>query len=757
MVWGRYLALCAAVILSLALPGHAVAQQGGAVREIVVEGNQRIENGTIRSYLLIQEGDRFDNRRIDQSLKSLFATGLFADVSIQRQADALIIKVVENPVINRIAFEGNKRVEDDLLRNEVSLRPRVVFTRTKVQKDVKRLLDVYRLNGRFGATVEPKIIQLPQNRADLVFEIEEGPLTKVRNIRFVGNKVFDDSDLKSVISTKEAIWYRFLSSADTYDPDRLTFDRELLRRHYLSEGYADFRVDSAVAELTPDREAFFITVSLNEGSRFKFGDVHISSGLKGLDANKLITLLEIKKGDWYDNTLVEAAIDILNDAVGTLGYAFVEIRPKVDRNRDKKEISISFEIREGPRVFVERIDIVGNVRTIDEVIRREFQLVEGDAFNASKLRRSRQRIKDLNFFEKVEVDRQAGSARDKAVIKLNVEEKSTGSLNLGVGFSTDAGPLLDVSVNERNLLGKGQKLSLSTTLAAERSTINLSFTEPFFLDRDVSAGFDLFHLRQNFQSSRSYDSRETGIGLRAGFPLADDLRQTWNYRFNFSEIENVKDSASNLIKQQEGQRYVSLVGHTLQLDRRDSRISPTKGFVTRLNNEVAGLGGTVFYLRNTLAAAQYYPLAKEWVLTVRGRAGHILGLGEDVEIPDRFFLGGDTLRGFTTAGVGPRDTTTDDSLGGEWIYNGAVELTLPLGLPEELGISGRLFSDFGSTGSVNPSDSNVFDTGSVRASVGGGIGWVSPFGPINIDLGFPVLKESVDETEAFRINFGTRF
>ncbi len=643
------------------------------------------------------------------------------------------------------------------MRPEVTLRPRVVFTRTKVQNDVKRLLDVYRVNGRFGATIEPKVIQLPQNRADLVFEIDEGPLTKVRTIRFVGNREFDDGDLRSVIRTKEAIWYRFFAEDDTYDPDRLTFDRELLRRFYLSEGYADFRVDSAVAELTPDRKAFFITFSVDEGKRYKFGDITLISGIKGLDSAALSPALTMKKGDWYNNSLVDETIENLTDAVGNKGFAFVEVRPKVSRNKDTQEIAIAFEVREGPRVFVERIDIVGNVRTIDKVIRREFKLVEGDAFNASKLRRSRQRIQDLNFFERVKVDREQGSSPDKAIIKVEVQEKSTGSLNFGVGYSTDAGPLLDVSVSERNLLGRGQRVSVATTIAAERSTVNLAFTEPYFLDRDIAAGVDVFHLRRDLQDTSSYNSRETGFGLRAGYPLSEFLRQSWKYRLNYSEIEDVSANAATLIKAQEGERYVSLVGHALTLDKRDSRVTPTKGFITRLSNEVAGLGGSVRFLRNELAAAQYYPLAKNWTLSLTGKAGHILGLGEDVEIPDRFFLGGDSLRGFASSGVGPRDRVSKDALGGEWMYSGSLQLVLPLGLPEELGISGRIFSDFGSLGTVNPSDSNVFDEASVRASVGAGVGWNSPFGPINVDFGFPIMKESLDETETLRINFGTRF
>ncbi len=757
MFWIRVINFVS-IILLVGMPLKAlVAEESAILEKVVVEGNQRIETDTIRSYLLIQEGDLFSRRRIDQSLKSLYATGYFADLSIKLKDKTLVVKVIENPVINRIAFEGNLRIEDEILKNEVSLKPRVVFNRPKVQKDVEKLLNVYRVNGRYAATVDPKVILLPQNRANLVFEIDEGPLTKVDSIRFIGNKTFDDSDLKSIISTKEDRWYRFFTSSDTYDPDRLKVDRELLREYYLAEGYADFRIESAIAELTPDRGAFYITLNLNEGERYKFGEINISSGIRNVEVEQLKPLIEFKKGDWYDKTLISKAIKNITDEVGTHGYAFVQVRPQVKKVQESKEINLNLVVREGPRVFVERIDIGGNVRTVDSVIRREIRLVEGDAFDAAKLRKSRQRISDLNFFDNVKIKREPGSARDKAVIKIDVEEKSTGSLNFGVGYGTDAGPLVDVTLRERNLLGLGQHLSVATTLAAEKSSVNLSFTEPYFLDREVSAGFDLFHVRRDFQDTRSYDTQNTGFAMRSGYPLNQLLSQNWKYGLDYSEIANVGTLASPLIKQQEGTRTTSAVTHGLLYDTRDSKFNPTEGFVSRLSNQLAGIGGDVYYLKNTVSGAQYYSFAKDWILTGSGRVGYIVGLGEDVEITDRFFLGGDSLRGFATAGVGPRDRNTRDSLGGEWLYNGTIQLIMPLGLPDELAMNGRIFSDFGSLGGVNPSNSSVFDSASLRASLGAGIGWVSPFGPINVDVGFPILKESLDEKESLRVNFGTRF
>lgn len=753
----RILWFVALIALAVVRPGEAYAQGGDLIRDVTVQGTQRVERETVRSYLLLQEGDAFDPRRVDQSLKSLFATGLFADVSITRNGNTLVVNVVENPVINRIAFEGNKRVEDATLMAEVTLRPRVVFTRNKVQNDVKRILDVYRVNGRFAATVEPKIIQLEQNRADLVFEIDEGPLTKVENIRFVGNKVMSDSDLRKVVKTKESAFYRFLSNDDIYDPDRVTFDRELLRRFYLKEGYADARVESAVAELTADRTKFFLTYTVDEGPRYKFGEVDVAVGLRGLDRDQLLPQVEFKKGDWYNSDLIEGVASKLSDEVGNRGYAFVDVRPRVNRNKETQTVDLVYEVNEGPRVFVERIDITGNVRTIDKVLRREMSIVEGDAFNAAKVRRSRQRMRDLDFFNKLEVTNVPGTTADKSVVKVEVEEKSTGSLSLGVGYATDQGPLLDVGVRERNLMGRGQTLAANTTIAGERTQVNVSFTEPYFLDKELAAGFDVFHTRSDLQNTRSYDSRETGASTRLGYQLSEYWRQNLKYGFRYREIDNIRSGASALIRQQEGERYISEVGQILTYDRRDSKIQPTEGFIGRLSNDLAGLGGTVHYLRSSVSANQYFLLSPQYTLSFSGRVGYIVGLGEEVNIGDRFFLGGDSLRGFKSAGAGPRDLATMDSLGGEWIYNGSVELKVPLGLPDELGISGRIFSDFGSTGGVHPSNSTVSDEGSVRVSTGFGVGWASPFGPIAVDLGVPLVKESFDKKEIIRVNFGTRF
>jgi outer membrane protein insertion porin family len=752
---------------------------GGVVTDIKVEGTQRIEPETVRSYLQIQPGDAWDAAKLDASLKALFATGLFADVNLSRVGDTLVVKVVENPIINRIAFEGNHKLEDKDLTAEIQEKPRVVYTRSRVQADVKRILDLYRRHGRFGATVEPKVIQLSENRVDLVFEINEGEFTGIRSINFVGNKAFSDSKLRGIIATKENRWYRFLSTSDSYDPDRLTYDRELLRKFYLTEGYADFRVLSAVAELTPERDGFIVTLTLDEGQRYRFGKIGVNIKLKDLPASEVKPLLTVHQGDWYNAQSLEDSISVLTNTLGSRGYAFVEVKPDITRNRKDHTVDIVFNVQEGPRVYVERIDIVGNVRTLDKVIRREFQLVEGDAFNSEKMQRSQQRIKNLGFFKKVEVTNAPGSAPDKTVVTVEVEEQSTGELSFGLGFSTTDGPLADVNIKERNFLGRGQDLELGGVVSLRSQQVQLSFTEPYFLDRNVAAGFDLFEIQTsptvNFFSGVTppYTQFSYGGALRAGYQLTENLRQTLKYTGRSDTIQNVQSDASLFIALQQGTHNTSAIGQVLLYDRRDDRLEPTSGYYMSVGNDFAGVGFGVDYVRSKVTFGYYYPVAPNWVLSFTGEAGDIFGWnGQQVLLQDRFFVGGDNLRGFQDAGIGPRDSLDNDALGGQKYYVGSVTLGVPLGLPKELGISGRVFSDFGTlyqlepttlsltpaqlatTGGVTPT---VLQSPAIRLSAGFGFSWKSPVGPIRLDIAYPIRKESFDQTQFFRISFGTKF
>ncbi len=729
---------------------------GGMIEEIRIEGAQRVDATTVRSYMRVNPGEPFDPVKIDSSLKSLFATGLFADVTLRREGSALIVVVTENPIINQIGFEGNLRIDDEILDAEVELRPRVVFTRTKVQSDLQRILELYRRQGRFAATVDAKVIQLEQNRVDLVFEINEGPTTKIQSINFIGNREFSDGSLRDEIATSETAFWRFLSTTDTFDPDRLTFDRELLRRFYLKEGYADFQILSVVAELTPDRESFIITFTLEEGVQYQVGEIEVTTTLKDLDPEVLLDQVETVTGDTYDASEVEDTVTNLTESASNLGFAFVDVRPRVQRIRDQRIINLNFEIREGPKVYVERIDIDGNIRTLDRVIRREFRLVEGDAFNGSLLNRSRQRIERLGFFQSVNITTEPGSEPDQLVITADVQEQATGDLSFAAGFSSESGPLGSITLRERNLLGRGQDLRMGFTLSGVSSQIDLSFTEPYFLDRDLSAGFDLFRTVQENKES-SFDLERIGGTLRAGYNFREGVRQVWNYTLKREEVTNVDSDASALVKSDEGTDLESSIGQTLRWDTRDARFDPRDGHIIRFSTTAAGIGGDVRFLRTTLGGAYYQPILEDVTGRISAEVGNIVGIDYDTKVSDRFFRGGSTLRGFNTSGIGPRDALTNDALGGKHYYSGTLELSFPVGLPEELNFRGRLFSDVGSLWGIDGDDTDVDDDSSPRMSVGTGFSWISPFGPVVIDIAKPILKESYDKTELINFSFGTRF
>ena len=747
------------VIAALSLLGGPTPAraQGGLVTAVDVQGSHRIDPDTVRSYMLVSPGEVADPALLDRSLKALYATGLFADINIRKEGDVLVVTVVENPVINRISFEGNLRVEDDTLSSETKLRPRLAYTRTRVQQDMQRVLEVYRLNGRFSTRVEPKVIQLPQNRVDLVFEIEEGPLTRIRAISFIGNKRYSDSDLRDVVQTREYAFWRILITTDTYDPDRLSFDRELLRRFYLAHGYVDFRVLSAVAELTPDREAFVVTFTIDEGQRYRMGKVDFAIGLSQVQADQLEPLITLIGDEWYDADLVEDQIGEMTDYLGRQGFAFADVRPQIKPNREAKTVDVTFAVRESAKVFVERIDVVGNVRTLDKVIRREFELVEGDAFNSSKLRRSRRRIRNLGFFGSVKVTKAEGSAPDRTVITAEVEEQPTGEISFGVGYSTIDSVVADFGIRERNLLGRGQDLHFKFQGAARKQEFDIGFTEPYLFDRDLTGGIDLFRISSELQEESSFDESRTGGALRFGFDLARDLRQSVSYQLKRTEIRNVADTASRLIKEQEGKNTVSSISQTLTWDKRDSRINPTEGYFIRVSNDLAGFGGDTRFLRTKLRGGYFVPLSEDWVMSFRGESGYVAGLGEDIEIAERFFLGGSKFRGFARSGLGPRDSGTDDALGGNSYYVGTVEMSFPIGLPTDVSVKAFVFSDFGSLWNIDDSGSEILDSSGVRASLGTGIAWSTGIGQVRLDFAQAFLKEEYDDTESFRFSFGTRF
>ncbi|MGB3809532.1 MAG: outer membrane protein assembly factor BamA [Parvibaculum sp.] len=736
----------------------AAAKAGPVIRQIVVEGNQRIERETVLSYMAFREGMPYDAGQIDGSLKTLFATGLFADIGIRRDGDKLIISVVENPIINRVAYEGNSAIKEEDLNNEVQLKPRTIYTRAKVQADVTRVIELYRRGGRFAATVEPKVIRLPQNRVDLVFEINEGPKTKIAAITFLGNKEFSDGTLREVISTSESSWWKFFSSSDSYDPDRLTYDRELLRRFYLSKGFADFRVVSAVADLSRDNSSFHITFTVEEGEVYSFGKVAIKTNLEKLNKEELEALIKTKSGDTYNATLIDKSTDALTFAAGAQGYAFAQVRPRVERNREKRLVDMTYTISEGPRVYVERINISGNSRTLDRVIRRQMKLVEGDAFNKVLLDKSEKNIRGLQYFSKVDVSQQPGSASDQTIVNVAVQEQSTGSLSLSFGFSSVDSAIVGLSLNERNFLGRGLQLGSSVSLSRRQQLIQFHYTDPYFLDRDLVGGIDIFGSETNYQDQASFDSRTTGFGFRFGFPLSDNSRFLARYQLRREEIRNVT-TTDPIIKDAEGQETRSIVGYDYYLDNRDDPVDPKGGWDLLFSQDFAGLGGTVRYLSTQVLAHSYLEVADGFVASQRFDLGVIKGIGEQVRLNDRFFKGGTDFRGFKSGGIGPRSISFNNAIGAEVYAFGTTEMTFPNGLPEALGISTSVFVDYGVIGKAEDStNAGLFeDKIAPRVSTGLSLNWKSPFGPVRLDFAKVLIDEPYDQREAFRFSAGTSF
>lgn len=770
----RYLkAFSAALFLTvLCLVGFAVLptsysnaqtvqqQQAPIIQNIVVQGNQRIEDSTVLSYLSLRRGDPFDPERINDAIKSLFATGLFNDVVVSQQGANLIVKVEENLIVNKIAFEGNDKFKDDALVSEVSLKPRQVYTVTKVKNDVQRLLEVYQKSGRFGARVEPKIIKLERNRVNVVFEIEEGKKTKVQSVNFIGNKRFSDRRLKDVILTKEAAFWRFLTATDTYDPDRMNVDEELLRQFYLKRGYADFRVLSAVGELLPSKDGFVITFTMEEGAVYKFGKISIESELAKLKTASVRKSLKVEKGDRYDAEKLERSIEELKDVTSDLGFAFVDIKPEIDKDEKARLINVNFKIAEGAKVYVERINIKGNVRTHDNVVRREFRLIEGDAFSVTKLRQSKRAIEGLPYFARAEVTPKPGSSDDKAVIDVNLEEQSTGAFEIGAGFSTAAGAQGTAKISENNLLGKGYSLSAEATISASSQKGRLGFSNPYFRDRPVSAGFDLFYDDTEFEES-NYTQLDIGTTIRFGYKLSENVRQNWSYTWKRSEIES-QTTLSGVVSNEPASVDRSMLTHQLAYSNFDSLVNPTDGQRLTLMTVYAGVGGDVNYVKNigALTVLRPVPTADDWGFKFSAEAG-ILNSFDDAGtlISDRFSLGESKVRGFNPGGIGPRITSTGESVRGTKYYAMTAELRFPL--PKLLGLelTGRTFVDAGSlwdpdtTYITAPFD----DDASLRVSTGAGFTWVSPIGPLAFDFGFPLQSESYDDEQMFRFSGATKF
>lgn len=765
------LALFALMAVEPVVSGKPALAQGGPIREIRVTGNRRVEPETVRTYLKFSVGDAYDPSRVDASIRSLFSTGLFSDVQIDRDGPTVVVTVAENPVISQVAFEGNREVDKATLENEVQLKPRAVFTRAKVQSDVQRVLDVYRRQGRFAASVTPKLIELDSNRVNVVFEIDEGGATKVKAINFIGNRAFTDSQLRDIITTSQSGLFDFLKSTNVYDPDRLSLDRELLRQYYLKNGYADVRIVSAGAELDRDGSGFFITFVVDEGEIYNFGSVQIESLLTSVDAKNYYGELMTKPGSLYNQSSMDKTVEKLTLAVAEQGFAFARVRPKASRDPGARAINVTYTIDEGPRVYIERININGNARTRDYVVRREFRLAEGDAFNPLMVDKAKKRLQNLGFFKAVDIKRRPGSAPDRVVLDVELVEQSTGELSFGAGFSTAEGVIGDVSITERNLMGRGQFLRLKLAGSTERLQVDLSFTEPRFLDRNLSAGFDIFHKSVLASSYQQFASGATGGSLRLGFPLAENLWLTHSYTLSYNSISDVQTSASQAIKLSAGDYVTSSYGANLVYDQRNHPKNPTAGYYLQAGGELAGLGGDSKYYRFTGEGRYYYPIAEKITFVGRATAGYIGSWEDDgIRLLDLFYKGGETIRGFNRAGIGPRDLTTGDALGGTTFWSTTAEVRFPVPfISDDLGMGLAAFVDAGSlygAGKVAQNASNcatgaaavcLADSSLVRVTAGVSLLWNSPLGPLRLDVGKALVKESYDNEQLVRFGASTKF
>ncbi|WP_183984666.1 outer membrane protein assembly factor BamA [Sphingomonas jinjuensis] len=737
----------------------AAPAQAGTIKSLRVEGSQRIEPETVLSYTKLRVGAPYTAETLDQALKDLQASELFVDYQISGVEDGnIVLRVRENPIINRVILEGNKRLKEDKIKKEIKLAPRQIFTRTAVRQDVARIIELYRRQGRFAASVEPKMVNLDQNRVDVVFEVNEGPKSKVRQINIIGNEVFDDDKLRGEMVTKQSRWFRLLSSNTSYDQDRLNYDQQKLRQFYLTEGYADFRVTSAVAELTPDKRDFIITYVVEEGPRYKFGDVSVDSEIRDFDNKRLAASLPIKKGDWYNAKLVEDSVDQLSESAGLFGYAFTDVSPEFQKDTETLTMGMNFHIAQQQRSYVEKINITGNTNTQDKVVRREMRLAEGDAFNSFQMKRSQDRINSLGFFQdKMEIKPVQGSSPDRVVLETNLEERATGQLQLSAGYSSLERFIIQAEITQNNFRGKGQTLRLGVNYSAYSKSIEAGFTEPYLFDKNVAVGVDLF--RRDFNSfnfnnntrQTTYSQVSTGFQIRAGVPLTEYWSLAGRYGLSYDEVgldqatfftNGVCDPvrAGRYLCEAIGNRWTSSIGYSLIYDSLNSRLRPTAGQRLAISQDFAGLGGDVRYLRTRAEGSKFWNVGGGFIGSFLAEGGYIhsfeksRGPGIDpVRITDRFYLGEPQFRGFDIRGVGPRvlrqgyttdsttgkqilitnrDQITDDALGGRAYYLARAELEIPLGAgARELGLRPSIYVQAGSLfGITRPLPTAAFPT-----------------------------------------------
>lgn len=749
---------------------RVAAQNRVVIRDIQITGNKRVEAETVKSYLTFSVNQPYDSQKVDESIKALFATSIFQDVHIRLSGSAVVVAVVENPIAGRVAFEGNKEISTDTLSKEVRLKTGYVYTKARIQSDVQRILDLYRHQGFYAAQVDPKTIQLDNLRSDLVFEIREGNKAKVTGINFTGNVSFSDSELRSVIITTESSFLDFLKPTSIYDSDQLNLDRELLRRHYIKNGFADMRVISAIVDADSEGKGFFFTFTLDEGPRYTFGNLDVEITFRSMGADALHSLILGAPGDIYNAEYIEKTVEALTVAVAEKGFPFAQVRPRLERDPIRRTISVAYVVEQGPNVYIDRIDIAGNHQTNDNVIRREFRIAEGDACNKVMIDKAKKRLMNLGFFKDVKITEVPSKAPGRVALTVAVEEQQTGEMSFAAGYSSNEGVIGEVSYTERNLMGTGQYLQVKLAGSFVSGSALISWTEPRFLDRNMSFGIDAFVRNTDYTAATGYtvagyqDFRAGGT-LRLGLPISDTFSVTTNYTLMMDNVYNLDPNASLAVKQIAGTALISSVGYSLIYDTRNNRKKPTRGFYFQGTQDFAGAGGDVNYIRSTAEMRAYYPVSQDITLAGRTTGGTIMGWGgQNVRIVDAFYKGSETIRGFQTGGLGPRDAATGDALGGTTFYSATAELRFPLPfVPQDLGLSGAVFTDAGSLFGTNAqkfaaayvlkhggtNTLAVKDTAIVRASAGASLVWDSPIGPLRADFAGVLSKAPFDKTQTF--------
>ncbi len=744
------------------------------VEKIIIEGNKRVESATIENYLKIKPGDEATTLSQEDSIHSLYSTSLFDDVKISYASGVLKVTVQETPLIIKVVIKGNSKIGTKNINKEILTKSGRSLKNKEIEHDIAKITEMYKKSGRFAVTVTSQVEKLKNNRAKVIFSISEGPKTSVRKIRFVGNEHYSTDHLRSIILTKEKAWYKFLSSDDTYDPDRMEYDLVLLSQFYQSMGYADFKILSSNAELSTTKDYFILTYAFDEGKKYNFGTVEVQNNIPDIKTAYIKRLINIRKGRVFSSKAIEQTEDKIADWLGNKGYPQVNVYHILEKDSKGHIANIRFIVDPAEKVYIGKIDIHGNLKTKDKVIRREFRIAEGDVFNRSYIEKADRNLRNLNYFEKVKIKTNPTNEPTRYDLDVEVQEKSTTSIGLEGGYNTSSGPFGRISFDDRNLLGTGKYFNTALQVAKRNTAYSIGITDPYFMDKDISLGTSLFythvgsgHVNQFFGESNAYTLNTKGARTSLGYDLADDLQHSIFYTIKRDDLSVSETQESIMIKEQIGRYTTSAVGQTLTLNMADNLYAPKSGYILSGTQEYAGVGGDNIYLKHEASLATYTSWAENKVtLKLSGETGNIHGLKKrTVRITDRFNLGDQTLRGFAARGIGPREKRTGEALGGKKYYSATAELQFPIGAPEEFSLSGALFTDVGGVWGVDiPKKSqdlysrkNIYDNNAPRITYGFGIVWNTRMAPIRLYYAFRLRKQKYDEVQPWTVSMSASF